>query len=88
MGWKVTPLVYVASHRPLQLAKLNEAAARVGATRMQAAPPWLLRRAPNSLFIAGSSSMAHLRDNLAVAELELPEEVMAELDGIAAAGAG
>ncbi len=53
---------------------------------MQVALAWLLRRSPNILLIPGTSSVAHLRENLAVAELDLPEDAMAELDGIGAAG--
>jgi pyridoxine 4-dehydrogenase len=51
---------------------------------MQVALAWLLRRSPNILLIPGTSSVAHLRENLAAASLVLPDEVMAELDGIGA----
>jgi aryl-alcohol dehydrogenase-like predicted oxidoreductase len=50
---------------------------------MQVALAWLLRRAPNILLIPGTSSLGHLRENLAAAELELPAEVIKELDGVA-----
>jgi aryl-alcohol dehydrogenase-like predicted oxidoreductase len=49
---------------------------------MQVALAWLLQRAPNILLIPGTSSLAHLRQNLAVAEIELPDEALAELNGI------
>ena len=54
---------------------------------MQVALAWLLRRSPNILLIPGTSSLAHLRENLAAAELELPDEMVAVLDRIAADGA-
>lgn len=49
---------------------------------MQVALAWMLRRAPNILLIPGTSSVAHLRENLAAAEMTLPEEALAKLDGI------
>jgi pyridoxine 4-dehydrogenase len=57
-------------------------AARFGATPMQVALAWLLRRAPNILLIPGTSSMAHLRENLASAELNLRDDALASLNGI------
>ena len=51
---------------------------------MQVALAWLLQRAPNILLIPGTSSVNHLRENLAAANLELPTAVLSELDGIAA----
>jgi aryl-alcohol dehydrogenase-like predicted oxidoreductase len=57
-------------------------AGRLGATPMQVALAWLLQRSPNILLIPGTSSVAHLRENLAAAELTLSEEVVAELDAI------
>jgi aryl-alcohol dehydrogenase-like predicted oxidoreductase len=50
---------------------------------MQVALAWLLHRAPNILLIPGTSSVAHLRENLAAAELDLPADVIKELDGVA-----
>ena len=70
---------------PLQEAGLDAVAERVGATPMQVALAWLLHRAPNILLIPGTSSLAHLRENLAAAELVLPADALAELDGVAAA---
>ena len=58
-------------------------ATQLGATPMQVALAWLLRRAPNILLIPGTSSVAHLQENLAAAELELPQEAIAVLDRIA-----
>jgi aryl-alcohol dehydrogenase-like predicted oxidoreductase len=57
-------------------------ATRLGATPLQVALAWLLRRSPNVLLIPGTSSVAHLRENLATAGLDLPEDAMAELNAI------
>ena len=70
---------------PLQSATLAEIAAEVGATPMQVALAWLLDRSPNVLLIPGTSSLAHLRENLAVAELKLSDPVLRRLDTIGAA---
>ena len=64
---------------------LSGVADRLGATPMQVALAWLLQRAPNILLIPGTSSVAHLRENLAAAELELSADVVAKLDRIAQA---
>ncbi|MGK4003773.1 aldo/keto reductase family oxidoreductase [Sorangium sp. So ce1036] len=72
---------------PLQSSALSDVARRLGATPMQVALAWLLRRSPNILLIPGTSSVAHLRENLAAAALVLPEEAVATLDGIAGEGA-
>ena len=85
-GIPYVPFFPLGGFHPLQSAKLNEVAARLGATPMQTALAWLLRRAPNLLLIPGTSSLAHLRENLAVAELELPDAAIADLDGIATVG--
>ena len=69
----------------LQSAQLDAAAASLQATPMQVALAWLLQRAPNILLIPGTSSVRHLRENLAAATLELPPETIAELDQIALA---
>ena len=66
----------------MQSAALNAAAASLRATPMQVALAWLLQRAPNILLIPGTSSVGHLRENLAAATLEIPPETMAELDSI------
>ena len=73
---------------PLQSSTLAEVAARLGATPMQVALAWLLHRAPNILLIPGTSSVAHLRENLAAAELVLPAQALTALDRIGRAGAG
>jgi len=62
---------------------LSTVARRLGATPMQVALAWLLARAPNILLIPGTSSLAHLRENLAAAELSLAKDTLSELDGIA-----
>jgi pyridoxine 4-dehydrogenase len=58
-------------------------ASRLGVTPMQVALAWLLHRSPNVLLIPGTSSVAHLRENLAAGRLALSPETLAELDGIA-----
>ncbi len=70
----------------LQSSTLNEVAHSLGATPMQVALAWLLHRSPNILLIPGTSSVAHLRENMAAAELTLSAETLATLDGIAAKG--
>ncbi|HEX9170260.1 MAG TPA: aldo/keto reductase family oxidoreductase [Roseiarcus sp.] len=72
---------------PLQSTELNEVAKKLRVTPMQVALAWLLRRAPNILLIPGTSSVGHLRENLAAANLELPSDAMAALDRIAAGSA-
>ena len=83
-GIAYVPYFPLGGFQPLQSAALSQIAARLHATPMQVALAWLLRRAPNVLLIPGTSSIAHLRQNLAAAELELPEGVLGALDGIAA----
>jgi pyridoxine 4-dehydrogenase len=67
---------------PLQSGTLAAVAARVGATPQQTALAWLLQRSPTMLLIPGTSSRAHLRENLAAADLVLPPDAVAELDAI------
>jgi hypothetical protein len=62
---------------------MADVAARLGATPLQVALAWLLRRAPNILLIPGTSSVAHLRENLAAAECALPDDAIKELDCMA-----
>ena len=81
-GIAYVPYFPLGGFSPLQSSKLNEIAASLEATPMQVALAWLLRRSPNLLLIPGTSSLGHLRENLAAASLELPEEVVGELDGI------
>ncbi|MGX9980441.1 aldo/keto reductase family oxidoreductase [Methylobacterium fujisawaense] len=84
-GTAYVPFFPLGGFSPLQSGTLSEVAAGLGATPMQVALAWLLRRSPNILLIPGTSSLGHLRENLAAAELRLPEEAMAALDRIGAA---
>jgi pyridoxine 4-dehydrogenase len=78
------PFFPLGGFTPLQSSTLSSVALRLGATPMQVALAWLLRRAPNILLIPGTSSVAHLRENLAAAELDLPDDAVAALGGMAA----
>ena len=82
-GIAFVPFFPLGGFTPLQSSTLTDVAARLGATPMQVALAWLLRRSPNILLIPGTSSVAHLRENLAAAELDLPSDAMAELNGLA-----
>lgn len=77
------PFFPLGGFSPLQSSALNEVAQALGATPMQVALAWLLRRSPNILLIPGTSSVGHLRENLAVADLALPSDALARLEGIA-----
>ena len=77
------PFFPLGGFTPLQSTALTEVARTLGATPMQVALAWLIRRAPNILLIPGTSSAAHLRENLAAANLELPGDMAAALDQIA-----
>jgi aryl-alcohol dehydrogenase-like predicted oxidoreductase len=81
-GIAYVPFFPLGGFTPLQSAELNDVAARLGATPMQVALAWLLRRAPNILLIPGTSSVAHLAENLAAVSLDLPEDALAALDAI------
>lgn len=83
-GIAYTPFFPLGGFSPLQSSTLTEVAQRLGATPMQVALAWLLRRSPNILVIPGTSSVAHLRENLSAADLDLPAEVMKTLDGVVA----
>jgi pyridoxine 4-dehydrogenase len=85
-GIAYVPFFPLGGFTPLQSSTLTGVAVRLGATPMQVALAWLLHRAPNILLIPGTSSVAHLRENLAAAQLTLSPQVLAELDGIAAEG--
>lgn len=76
------PFFPLGGFSPLQSTQLNEVAASLNATPMQIALAWLLRRSPNILLIPGTSSPAHLQENLASAQLTLSDEIMAKLNGI------
>jgi pyridoxine 4-dehydrogenase len=84
-GLAYVPFFPLGGFNPLQSTTLSGVAQRLGATPMQVALAWLLHRAPNILLIPGTSSVAHLRENLAAAELNLPEDAVRELDGVAMA---
>jgi pyridoxine 4-dehydrogenase len=78
------PFFPLGGFTPLQSAALSNVAKDLGATPMQVALAWLLKRAPNILLIPGTSSVQHLRENLAAANLELPIGIMTVLNQIAA----
>jgi aryl-alcohol dehydrogenase-like predicted oxidoreductase len=82
-GIAYVPFFPLGGFSPLQSSTLSDVARRLDATPMQVALAWLLRRAPNILLIPGTSSIAHLRENLAAADLHLPEDAFTALDGIA-----
>ena len=86
-GVAYVPFFPLGGFTPLQSSTLSAVAKRLGATPMQVALAWLLRRAPNILLIPGTSSVAHLRQNLAAAELNLPDDALKELNDVAGAGA-
>jgi pyridoxine 4-dehydrogenase len=77
-----TPFFPLGGFNPLQSAALSDVARQLNATAMQVALAWLLRRAPNILLIPGTSSVAHLRENLAAGKLELPVDALAALERI------
>jgi pyridoxine 4-dehydrogenase len=81
-GIAYVPFFPLGGFTPLQSGVLDDVAVRLGATSRQVALAWLLRRSPSILLIPGTSSVAHLRENVAAAGLELPADAVAELDGI------
>jgi pyridoxine 4-dehydrogenase len=83
-GIAYVPFFPLGGFTPLQSSTLSALADRLGAKPMQVALAWLLHRSPNILLIPGTSSVAHLRENLGAAQLTLSPETLAELDGIAA----
>ncbi|MGR9474099.1 aldo/keto reductase family oxidoreductase [Rhizobium leguminosarum] len=82
-GTAYVPFFPLGGFTPLQSSTLSDVAARLGATPMQVALAWLLRRAENILRIPGTSSVGHLRENLAAAGLVLPDEAVSELNRMA-----
>jgi aryl-alcohol dehydrogenase-like predicted oxidoreductase len=82
-GIAYVPYFPIGGFTPLQSDTLHAVAGRLGATPVAVALAWLLQRSPNILLIPGTSSVAHLRDNIAAAALVLPEKELAELNGIA-----
>ncbi|WP_069386518.1 oxidoreductase [Cellulosimicrobium cellulans] len=83
-GIAYVPFFPLGGFSPLQSAALSAVAARLGSTPMSVALAWLLHRSPNILLIPGTSSVAHLRENVAGAGLRLSEDDLAELDRIGA----
>jgi aryl-alcohol dehydrogenase-like predicted oxidoreductase len=81
-GIAYVPFFPLGGFSPLQSSKLEAAAASLQATPMPVALAWLLQRSPNILLIPGTSSVEHLRENLNAATLQLPSEVIADLDSI------
>ncbi|WP_286012412.1 aldo/keto reductase family oxidoreductase [Achromobacter sp. Marseille-Q4962] len=82
-GIAYVPFFPLGGFTPLQSSALSDVAQRLGVTPMQAALAWLLHRAPNILLIPGTASLAHLRENLAAGDIELPADAQQTLDGIA-----
>ena len=83
LGIAYVPFHPIGGFRPLKSPVLDAAAASLGATVRQVALAWLLHRSPNILVIAGTSSVAHLHENLKAATLRLPPEILARLDQVA-----
>jgi aryl-alcohol dehydrogenase-like predicted oxidoreductase len=81
-GIAYVPFFPLGGFSPLQSHELEAAAAALSATPMQVALAWLLHRSPNVLLIPGTSSVAHLRENIAAASLELPANTIASLEAI------
>ena len=86
-GIAYVPFFPLGGFTPLQSSILSDVAGRLQTTPMQVAQAWLLHRSPNILLIPGTSSVAHLRENLAAGGLTLPRQTLVELDGIAASSA-
>jgi aryl-alcohol dehydrogenase-like predicted oxidoreductase len=82
-GIAYVPFFPLGGFNPLQSSTLSAVAERLGATPMQIALAWLLRRSPNILLIPGTASVAHLRENLAVADFKLPSDAIEELEQVA-----
>ena len=81
-GIAYVPYFPLGGFTPLQSGALEAVAGRLGATPMSVALAWLLQRSPNMLLIPGTASVAHLRENVAGAGIDLPEDALAELDAI------
>ena len=82
-GIGYVPFFPLGGFTPLQSAALDAAAASLQVTPMQVALAWLLQRSPNILLIPGTSSVGHLRENLKAATLQIPAQVLADLESIA-----
>jgi pyridoxine 4-dehydrogenase len=85
-GIAYVPFFPLGGFTPLQSTELSEVAEALGATPMQVALAWLLQRAPNILLIPGTSSVAHLRENLAARRLQLPSAALTALEQIGSVG--
>lgn len=85
-GIPYVPFFPLGGFTPVQSTALSEIALRLGATPLQVALAWLLKRSPNILLIPGTSSVEHLRQNLAAADIDMPQEAMDALENVAAAG--
>jgi aryl-alcohol dehydrogenase-like predicted oxidoreductase len=83
-GVPYVPFFPLGGFSPLQSAALSNVARELDATPMQVALAWLLRRSPNILLIPGTSSVAHLKENLAAGRLELPQHAMDALQQVTA----
>lgn len=81
-GIAYVPFFPLGGFSPLQSDTLSESASRLHATPMQVALAWLLQHSPNILVIPGTSSVDHLRENLQAATLQIPAEVLANLDAV------
>ena len=86
-GIAYVPFFPLGGFNPLQSSALSAVAVSLGSTPMQVAQAWLLQRSPNILLISGTSSVEHLRENLAAAAVPLSAEALAQLDAIGTAGA-
>jgi aryl-alcohol dehydrogenase-like predicted oxidoreductase len=85
-GIGYVPFFPLGGFTPLQSSELDTAAASLGITSMQLALAWLLQRSPNILLIPGTSSLEHLRENLEASQLQIPPEVLADLNSIGKKG--
>ncbi|HTR05441.1 MAG TPA: aldo/keto reductase family oxidoreductase [Paraburkholderia sp.] len=81
-GIAYVPFFPLGGFTPIQSSALSALAARLGLTPMSLALAWLLRRSPNILLIPGTSTLAHLRENVAAAQLDLADDVFAALNAI------
>jgi pyridoxine 4-dehydrogenase len=84
-GVAYVPYFPLGGFSPLQSSTLDDAAAALGTTPMAVALAWLLHRSPNMLLIPGTSSLAHLRENLSAASLDLPKDILSKLNQMAVA---
>ena len=81
------PYFPLGGFTPVQSTALSEVAQKLGATPKQVALAWLLKRAPNIMLIPGTSSVAHLRENLAASALDIPDDMLVVLSRIGASAA-